>query len=353
MDITLLKTKLYKPPLRSELVSRPHLVERFNAGLKHKLTLITAPAGYGKTTLLSECVHSGQMPFGWLTLDDGDNDPARFWSYVIFAMQTAIPDMGKSAVELLRSSQSPPIKPVITNIINEINEVGENFALVLDDYHMIQTGTIHKALAFLLDNLPPKIHLTIATRADPSLPLARLRGRGQLSEFRADDLRFTLEETETLLNKVMGLGLSYEDIKVLDARTEGWIASLQMAAVSMQRQSDISSFIVTFSGSHRYIMDFLSEEVLSQQEPAKQSFLLETSILDRLIAPLCNAVTRREDSQAILEQLDSANLFVVPLDDERQWYRYHHLFADLLRSLVLQLKNSHVAELHGIASEWF
>jgi LuxR family maltose regulon positive regulatory protein len=322
-------------------------------GLQLKLTLITAPAGYGKTSLLSEGIPDNRMPVAWLTLDEDDNDPTRFWLYIISAMQTVRADIGESSLGLLQSSQAPPIESIITTIINEISEMNEEFALVLDDYHMIEAQPIHDAVNFFLNHLPSQVHLVIASRTDPPMPLAYLRAQNQLMEVRVVDLRFIPEETTTFLNDVMGLGLSDEDVASLESRTEGWIASLQLAALSMQGRKDISSFIAEFSGSSRYIMDYLIEEVLNRQELDTQSFLLETAILDRFTASLCNAVTGRDDSRAKLAQLEATNLFLMPLDDERQWYRYHHLFAELLRNQLLLSQQGRITELHLRASKWF
>jgi len=317
------------------------------------LTLVAAPAGYGKTTLLSEGIRDSSMPVGWLTLDENDNDPAHFWSYLISALQTVQVDIGKSAWGLLQSQQAPPIESISTIIVNEMSEVNEDFALVLDDYHMIEAQPIHDSMNFLLNHLPLQAHLVIASRTDPLLPLARLRAQNQLVEVRADDLRFTSEEATAFLNDVMNLRLSDEDVTTLESRTEGWIAGLQLAAISMQGLENVSAFIAEFSGSSRYILDYLVEEVLHRQEVGIQSFLLETSILDRFTASLCNAVTGRNDSQEILAQLEGINLFLMPLDSERRWYRYHHLLADLLRNQFMLSQKERMTELHLRASQWF
>ena len=353
MAIPLLKTKLYVPPLRPEWVPRPRLVERFKVGLQSKLTLVSAPAGFGKTTMVSEGLRSSQIPAGWVSLDEGDNDPTRFWSYFISSLQTVQADMGKSVLGLLQSPQPPPIQSILTTIINEMSGVNEEFALVLDDYHMIEAQPIHDAVNFLLNHLPPQAHLVIVSRVDPPLLLTRLRAQGQLMEARAADLRFSPEEATAFLNDVMELELSDEDIAVLESRTEGWIVSLQLAAVSMQGRKDISTFITAFSGSSRYILDYLTEEVLSRQEASTQTFLLKTAILDRFTASLCDAVTGRGDGRERLAQLEAANLFLVPLDDERKWYRYHYLFVDLLRNQLLQSQQGRLTELHLRASKWF
>ncbi|MFC1871755.1 LuxR C-terminal-related transcriptional regulator [Chloroflexota bacterium] len=322
-------------------------------GFELKLTLVAAPAGYGKTTLLSEGFRSSQMPVGWLTLDEGDNDPTRFWSYFVSALQTVHADIGKSVLELLQSPQPPPIESILTAIINEMSEVSGELALVLDDYHVIEAQSIHDAVNFLLTHLPPQTHLVIASRTNPPILLAHLRAQNQLIEVRADDLRFIPEEVFAFLNNVMNLGLSDEDVAALESRTEGWIASLQLAAVSMRGREDISTFIAEFSGSNRYILDYLIEDVLRGQDTGVKSFLLGTSILNRFTASLCNAVTERDDSRERLAQLEATNLFLIPLDDERQWYRYHHLFADLLRNQLLLSQQEPTAELHLRASQWF
>jgi LuxR family maltose regulon positive regulatory protein len=351
MDTPLLTTKLYIPPVRPELVSRPRLIERLNQGLHRKLTLVSAPAGFGKTTLLSESVGGCGRPVAWLSLDKGDNDPTRFWAYFIAALQTVRADIGETALAMLRSSQPPPIEAILTTLINEVAEGADAFAFVLDDYHVIEAQPIRSALAFLLDHLPPQMHLVIASRADPPLPLSRLRGRGQLTELRTADLRFTPDEAAAFLNQVMGLGLSAEDVAALEARTEGWIVGLQMAALSMRGRDTerIAGFIAAFTGSQRYILDYLTDEVLLQQPESVRTFLLRTAILDRLTGPLCDAVTGRDDGQKMLEQLEATNLFIVPLDDERRWYRYHHLFADFLRT---KLDKESQAALHLKAAHW-
>jgi len=354
MTTPLLATKLYIPPVRPELVPRPRLIERLNAGLHRKLTLISAPAGFGKTTLVSEWAAGCDQPAAWLSLDEGDNDPTHFWAYFIAALQTVQADVGEAALMAFQSPQPPPMEAVLTALINELAAVPNPFVLVLDDYHVIEAQPIHSAFAFLLDHLPPQMHLVIATRADPSLPLARLRGRGQLAELREADLRFTTDEAAAFLNQVMGLDLSDEDVAALEARTEGWIAGLQMAALSMQRQKDIPGFIAAFTGSHRYILDYLIEEVFQRQPAGVQDFLLKTSILDRFTAPLCDAVAERDDSREVLLALEQANLFIVPLDESRRWYRYHRLFADLLRHrLDMVCGSKQVALLHARASQWY
>jgi LuxR family maltose regulon positive regulatory protein len=349
----LLTTKLFIPPTRPELVSRPRLIARLNEGLHRKLTLISAPAGYGKTTLLSEWIPKSPRYVTWLSLDDVDNDPTRFWTYIIASLQGLRPDLGNEALALLQSPQPPKITSILTTLINEIATFPDSFAIVLDDYHVIDTKSVDKALTFLLKNLPPQMHLIITSREDPNLPLALLRARGQLTELRITDLRFTPSEAAEFLNQVMDLNLSAEDITALETRTEGWIAGLQLAAISMQGHQDAANFIKSFTGSHHFVMDYLVEEVLGQQPERVQTFLLRTSILDRLCGPLCDTLTDQEDGQATLEYLQQANLFIVPLDNVRRWYRYHHLFADLLRKRLHQKKPAGVAELNRRASIWY
>ena len=338
MSTPILATKLYIPPPRPKVVLRPRLIERLNEGLHRKLTLISAPAGFGKTTLVSEWVAGCERPVAWLSLDEGDNDPTRFLTYLVAALQTIAPNIGEGVLGVLQSPQPPPTESILTALLNEITTIPDNFVLVLDDYHVIDAKPVDHALTFLLEHLPPQMHLVIATREDPQLPLARLRARGQLTELRAADLRFTPSEAAEFLNQVMGLNLSAEDIAALETRTEGWIAGLQLAALSMQGHQDATSFIQSFTGSHHFVLDYLVEEVLQQQPESVQTFLLRTSILDRLCGPLCDAVLLDPSAsgQETLEYLERANLFIVPLDNERRWYRYHHLFADLLRQRLHQ-----------------
>src|SRR5438067_5006322 len=331
----ILATKLYLPRLRPNVVSRPRLLERLNEGLHRKLTLISAPAGFGKTTLVSEWVEGIDRPrarTAWLSLDEGDNDPIRFLTYLVAAVQTIAAGIGEGVLGVLQSPQPPPPEAILTALLNEITTLPDHFVLVLDDYHAIDAKPVDIALTYLVEHLPPQMHLVIATREDPQLPLARLRARSHLTELRAADLRFTPSEAAAFLNQVMGLNLSAEDIAALERRTEGWIAGLQLAALSLQGQPDAASFITSFTGSHHFVMDYLLEEVLEQQPESVQAFLLRTSILERLCGPLCDAILLDSSAsgQATLELLDRANLFIIPLDNERHWYRYHHLFADLL-----------------------
>jgi LuxR family maltose regulon positive regulatory protein len=364
MSAPVLATKLYIPPPRPKVVLRPRLVEQLDEGLRtgRKLTLISAPAGFGKTTLLSEWVTTCPQPVAWLSLDEGDNDPARFLTYLVAALQTIAANIGQGALAVLRSPQPPPVESILTTLLNDIAAVPHNFVLVLDDYHVIDSRPVEHALTFLLEHLPPRMQLVIATREDPDLPLARLRALNKLSELRAADLRFIPAEAAEFLNRVMGLTLRAEDIAALETRTEGWIAGLQLAAISMQGHQDISGFIQSFTGSHHFVMDYLVEEVLQQQPESVQTFLLRTSILDRLCGPLCDAVLLDPSAsgQKTLEYLEHANLFIVPLDDERRWYRYHHLFAELLRQRLQHAAFNNngddgqaMAGLHIRASQWY
>src|SRR3712207_200105 len=353
MSTPVLATKLYAPLSQPGVVPRPRLTEWLNEGLHRKLTLISAPAGSGKTTLVGEWVAGVERLAAWLSLDEGDNDPTRFLTYLVAALQTVAPDIGESVLGVLGSPQPPPTESLLTALLNEISTIPDDFVLVLDDYHVVDARAIDDALVFLLEHLPPRMHLVIATREDPHLPLARLRARGQLTELRASDLRFTLSEAAEFLNSVMGLGLSAEDIAALESRTEGWIAGLQLAALSMRGREDVSGFIRAFAGDNRYIVDYLVEEVLQRQPERIRSFLLQTSILERLSGPLCDAVTGQADGNARLEALERGNFFVVSLDDQRHWYRYHHLFADVLHTQILAEQPEQIATLHRRASAWY
>jgi LuxR family transcriptional regulator, maltose regulon positive regulatory protein len=353
MSTPILATKLYIPPPQLRVVLRPRLTERLNQGMHRKLTLISAPAGFGKTTLLSEWLASCERPAVWLSLDEGDSDPTRFLAYLVAALQTIAADIGEGVLGALQSPQPPPTESILTTLLNEITTIEDDFVLVLDDYHSTDARAVDDALAFLLEHLPPGMHLIIATREDPHLPLARLRARGQLSELRAADLRFTPEEAAEFLEGVMSLDLSAEDIAALETRTEGWIAGLQLAALSMRGREDVPGFIRAFAGDNRYILDYLVEEVLQRQPERVRSFLLQTSILERLSGPLCDAVTGQEEGNARLEALERGNFFVVPLDDKRHWYRYHHLFAEVLSAHLMAEQPDLVATLHRRASEWY
>ena len=352
MATTLLQTKLAVPPLRPDLVPRPRLIEQLSAGLHRRLTLISAPAGFGKTTLLSEWVAGCGQPVAWLSLDEEDNDPARFLTYLIGGLQSIDASIGQAAQAMLQSPQPPPPEALLTSLLNDVAATPAPLALILDDYHLIHTLPIHQLLAFLLQHQPPIMHLVIATREDPPLPLPRLRARGQMVDIRQADLQFTPPETAAFLQRTMQLELSPEDTVALQQRTEGWIAGLQLAAVSLRGRDDAHRLVQSFTGSHRYILDYLIEEVFRQQPAGRQDFLLQTSILERLSASLCNAVTRREDSYQILSDLERSNLFIVPLDESRQWYRYHRLFADLLRHR-LDVEGEAATPLHRRASCWY
>src|SRR5271165_6551228 len=355
----LLETKLYVPRSRRGLVPRPRLSEMLDRGTALKLTLVSAPAGFGKTTLLTEwlaaaaTVPAGGRLVAWLSLDRGDNDPASFWTYVIAALRTVAPGVGESALSLLQASQPAPVEAVLTTLLNDLGAIAADIVLVLDDYHVIDAREVQEEMAFLLDHLPAGLHVVIASRADPALPLARWRARGELAEIRAAGLRFTPSEAAAYLNEMMGLQLTARDVAALEGRTEGWIAALQLAALSMQGREDVAGFIAGFAGDDRYVVDYLAEEVLQRQPDRVQAFLLQTSILGRLSGPLCDAVTGQGGGKAMLEALDRGNLFLVPLDDRRQWYRYHHLFADVLQARLLDERPDQVPDLHRRASAWY
>src|SRR5256886_3195595 len=353
MPTPILATKLYLPRLRPNVVIRPRLLERLNEGLHRNLTLISAPAGFGKTTLVSQWLAGGSRPTAWLSLDEGENDLTRFLTYLVAALQTIAPNIGEGVLGVLQSPQPPPPEAILTALLNEITTIPDHFVLVLDDYHVLDAKQVDQALTYLVEHLPPQMHLVIATREDPQLSLARLRARSHLTELRAADLRFTASEAAAFLNHVMGLSLSAADIAALEDHTEGWIAGLQLAALSMQGHQDVPGFIRAFAGDHRYIVDYLVEEVLQRQPEPVRSFLLQTSILDRLSGPLCDAVTGQEEGNARVEALERGNFFVVPLDDKRHWYRYHHLFAEVLSVHLMAEQPHQVATLHRRASEWY
>jgi LuxR family maltose regulon positive regulatory protein len=378
MSTPILSTKLYTPSPRPNLVLRPRLSKRLNEGLHRKLTLVAAPAGFGKTTLVSAWVASfsseskglsselrlpGQpqntklpphnFDVAWLSLDEADSDPPRFLAYLAAALQTIAPTVGAGWLDALRSTQPPPIDVMLTALLNELTAIPEHFVLVLDDYHVIDSEAVDSALTFLLDHMPRHMHLVITTREDPQFPLTRLRVRDQMTELRAVDLRFTPAEAAAFLKEVMGLDLAAEEIAALEERTEGWIAGLQLAALSMRGRDDIGQFVRAFAGDNRYIVDYLVEEVLQRLPDAVRSFLLQTAILSRLHGPLCDAVTGQQRGQAQLEALEHGNFFVVPLDDTRQWYRYHHLFAGVLAAHVRAEQPEQIATLHRRASVWY
>lgn len=380
---TLLQTKLYIPSPRPSLVPRPRLIDRLNSGLQadgntlpdhffsRKLTLVSAPAGFGKTTLISGWIHQLDRPAAWLSLDDSDNEPNRFIHYVIAALQEVHGGAGATAVSLLQSPQPPPPDTLLTLLINDLAELAAQAILVLDDYHVVRNLDIHKAITFLLDNQPPQLHLVIISREDPALPLHRLRGGGQMVGIHAQDLRFTLDEATRFLNETMGLSLHPEEVSALERRTEGWVAGLQLAALSMQEMPDSAEFVTAFAGDDRYITDYLIGEVIERQPPQIQDFLLKTAIFDRFCAPLCDVVLgaggwglgteaqgagtegQRPSSRAIIERLDQRNLFIVPLDNKREWYRYHHLFADFLRARLRDRPEEDIVDLHRQAAAWY
>ncbi|MGE5463800.1 MAG: LuxR C-terminal-related transcriptional regulator [Syntrophothermus sp.] len=356
MSVPLLSTKLHIPRPRPNAVSRPHLVKKLLAGTEQKgsFVLLSGPAGFGKTTLLGEYVNQLPHAVGWVALGEGDNDPVQFWTYLITALQSIPSKIGESALALLKSPQPLPGEAIPTLLINDLVGIPDEIVLILDDYHVIQNASIHADLGFLLDHLPSNLHLVLSTRVDPPWPLARLRVRNQLVEIRSADLRFSSEETAAFLNEVMGLALTDADVAALDARTEGWIASLQLAAISMKGRNDVTSFIQAFSGSHVYVAEYLMQEVLGQQPEDVNGFLLQTSILERMNASLCEAVSGHPESQAMLRSLYQANLFVIPLDDEGEWFRYHRLFADLLKVFLQQnLAAEEIATLHQRAAWWY
>jgi LuxR family maltose regulon positive regulatory protein len=349
----LLITKTRQPLLTSGCVARPRLSSKLVKALKHKLVLLSAPAGYGKTTLVIEALRDYKKPIGWISLEASDNVPGNFWNYFILALQSVLPGVCQPVLNALQSPQPPPMEWLLTTIINSISGHDSDFALVLDDYHNIESPAIHEAVSFFIEHLPPQVHLVIASRIDPPLPLARWRVKGEVAEIRASDLSFTTDEATTFIKKAAGITLSEQDLSILENRTEGWVAGLKMAALSLQGKRDISGYIKAFSGSNRYIIDYLAEEVLNQQPSSIKQFLLETSILERMCGSLCDAVTERNDSQSILAQLEAANLFISPLDDERYWYRYHQLFATILHNQLVKDAPQQVNLLHQRASLWY
>lgn len=352
---SILVTKLQPPILSSKRIARPYIIQRLNEGLEsgQQLTLVSAPAGFGKTVCVSEWIERVDIPVTWLSLDPADDDPGRFFTYFVTALQNVAEDIGREIMGVLRAGQLPPTEIISTTLINDILAAGSPFLIVLDDFQVIQDDIILSVLEILLTNLPQSMHLVLVTREDPQLPLARLRANNKLTEIRSGDLRFTNAEAHHYLNDVLGLSLSQTDTNLLGERTEGWVAGLHLAGLSVRNQANPSSFIAKLSGSHRYILNYLTEEVLNQQPEEIQHFLLKTSILERLNGDLCNAITGRADSHAMLERLYNANLFLIPLDDEGKWYRYHQLFADLLRDRQATLQVGNEIELHQRASRWY
>jgi LuxR family maltose regulon positive regulatory protein len=352
----LLTTKLHIPPARPDLVPRPHLMQALNDALCRlcALSLVSAPAGFGKTTLVADWLRHTEWAAAWLSLDKEDNDPARFWYYVIGALQSVEATLGQTLQAALEAPQLPRLESLVAALINDLSKVARPIILVLDDYHLIDAQPIHASLNFLLDHMPPWLHLVIITRVDPPLALSRRRARAQLAEARTADLRFTLAEAAEFLNTYMRLDLPDQDVTILERRTEGWIVGLQLAALSLRQRTDRHAFVAAFAGDDRYVVDYLLEEVLQQQSAQLHSFLLQTSILGRMCGPLCEAVTGEANSQDILTYLEQANLFVFPLDNRRYWYRYHHLFADLLRRRLRQaMEPSAWMTLYHRASAWY
>ena len=370
MSLPLLQAKLYTPSLPPQIITRQRLTEHLNHGLQwgSKLSLISAPAGFGKTTATLAWLRDLQRPFAWLSLDESDNDLLRFLCYFIGALQTIFPDVGDGLVEAYQAAPEPAtLEAVLTALLNKLGQTDAPFLLVLDDYHAIENTAVDELLGFWLTHQPPQMHLVITSRADPSLPLSRLRGRRQMTELRSDALRFTGEETAVFLEKTFNLTLPPDDVATLEKRTEGWIAGLQMAALSLQGSADVSGFVAAFSGSNRYVLDYLADEVLAQRPSGTKEFLLKTSLLNRFCAPLCDAILETRDwrletekspisnlqSQSIIQQLDAANFFLIPLDSERRWYRYHHLFASLLQQRCQQQYAAELPHLHRRAAGWF
>ncbi|RJE90458.1 LuxR family transcriptional regulator [Paenibacillus sp. 1011MAR3C5] len=362
MNMPILSTKLYTPPLRPGYVPRTRLTELLSKGYHRRLTLICAPAGYGKTTLASEWLAGSSLKSAWLSLDEGDNEPARFLAYLIAALRSVAPGLGEGVLAVLQAPQSPPVEWILTQILNELDDtLSEQCVLVMDDFHVIDSPHVLGAVGFLLERLPPRLHLVITTRTEPELPLSRLRAGDQLTEVRTADLRFLPAEALEFMSRVMGLKLERDGMELLEARTEGWIAGLQLAALSMKGQQNPPQMVQSFNERHPFVLDYLAEEVLRQQSHSVRTFLLRTSILDRMCGSLCEVLLQTEEEpafgvsgQAMLEQLERSNLFIVPLDAERRWFRYHHLFASLLRQrLQAEEGEKREAVLHMRASQWY
>jgi len=355
MAAPLIATKLHVPTPRLGLVTRPKLLDCLNEGLKRKLILISASSGYGKTTLMAEWLleRGKDFPKAWVSLDEGDNDPIRFLTYLIAALQSVRDGLGQDTGIMMQVAQNPSNESILSVLINELSTVSQDFSLVLEDYHVIEVREIHQMMDFLLEHLPPQLHLVILTRSDPPFPLARLRARGELSEIRAKDLRFSYEDAAKFLQNMVGLQLSEDDVQVLVERTEGWITGLQLAALSIQGRKNASEMIAAFGGGHEYIVDYLVEEVLDRQPDELKMFLYQTSILGRLNGPLCDEITGQSEGEATLEHLEKANLFVTSLGGDQRWYRYHHLFAEVMSNRLLRYFPEQVHELHLRAAKWF
>jgi LuxR family maltose regulon positive regulatory protein len=348
---TLLATKFFAPLPPAHAVSRPLLIKRLHDGVTRKLTLVCASAGFGKSTLISEWANDCPYPSAWLSLDEDDRDLSLFLEYLVASLQTISQTVGEGISAMLRASPPATAEIVLTSLLNQLSIIPGKLVLILDDYHLSASIPVNEALTFLIAHMPAQLHLVIASREEPEILLGRLRLEDQITEIRQEDLRFALDEAAEFFNQGLNLGLSSPQVRALEARTEGWIAGLKLAAISLHRHKNPETFIASFTGSHRFVQDYLIEEVLNQQSPAVQSFLLRTSVLDRLCGPLCDAVLQSHSGQQILNQLDYANLFIVPLDAERQWYRYHHLFSELLRQRLGQ--NEPVEPLHLRASQWY
>ncbi len=349
----MLLTKLNIPTSGSNLVHRQNLIEKLNAGLNKKLILISAPAGFGKTTLLSDWIENSSISAAWVSLDKRDNEPTEFLRYIVAGMQSIDPNIGQRASNLLEAQQRPEMDAILSLLLNDVLGSGKNFILILDDFHVIQSVEIIQMVKFLLNHLPSNIHLAVSSRSDPPLSLSRLRSQNELVEVRSADLSFSVNDTHTFLNKRLKLDLSNEDIELLETKTEGWIAGLQLTALSMKGRSDISGFIRALAGDNRYIMDYLLEEVLNMQSREMKQFLISTSILDQFCGNLVDALVETNNSQAILEELEKNNMFIVSLDSERKWYRYHHLFADLLKQRLSQWDKEIIESMHERACDWF
>ena len=359
MAAPFLTTKLFVPPLRPKIIPRPRLIEQLNAGLYRKLTLVSAQAGFGKTTIISQWIHSCDRPIGWFSIDEQDSEPQNFLAYLVATLETISADTVPQTTILLQAQPPSSSDVILTTLLNELATFQSPFILVLDDYHRITSPAIDDLLLFLIEHMPPQMHLVITTREDPQLPLPRLRVRGQMTELRVSDLRFTVEEAADFLQQGMGLSLSAENVAALEARTEGWIAGLQLAALALQTkdrdQADVdkNTFIKTFTDGHHFILDYLVEEVLANQSDEVRDFLLQTAILKRLSSPLCDTVTGKDGSKAVLNHLLHDNLFLIPLDYDRTWYRYHHLFADVLKAHARNHHQGQIADWHRRASKWY
>ncbi|NVO08213.1 MAG: LuxR family transcriptional regulator, partial [Rhodoferax sp.] len=351
MSTALLATKFFAPPRPAHGIARPRLTQRLDAGLSRKLTLVCAAAGFGKSTLVSQWAQDCPVPSAWLSLDVEDRDASRFLSYLVASLEQVSHTVGAGLGAMLAGSPPASAETVLTLLVNQLAQSPGKLVLVLDDYHLAASAAVNAALVFLIDHMPAQLHLVIASREEPAIALGRLRVDGQLAEIRQPDLRFGLEEATAFLNPDGAVPLSAAQVQALEARTEGWISGLKLAAISLHQHQDPAHFIAAFTGSHRFVQDYLMEEVLHQQPDAVQAFLLRTSLLDRLCGPLCDAVLQAQGAEQILHRLEQAGLFIVPLDAERRWYRYHHLFADLLRQRLAQQEAA--GPLHRRASQWY